>query len=236
MLWTYLLGIVLVMGAELNAFLEALPRRPDGRGEGRLRITAHPSSPTRKALQPVLWYRQRRQHMSQDVVRAVVVKPLPELMQLRPTFQHDHPEIRNLNLEIEKRLTIGQRAADAVANGMGSWRFISIQSGMLVAWIILNIVALITHWDPYPFILLNLVMSFQAAYAAPIIMMSQNRQVQKDRLAAEHDYQINTKAEEEIKAILTHLDYQDDLILQVLHRMEYAGLTGRAERRGAGSS
>jgi uncharacterized membrane protein len=117
---------------------------------------------------------------------------------------------------------------------MGSWRFITIQSGMLVAWIILNMVALITHWDPYPFILLNLVMSFQAAYAAPIIMMSQNRQVQKDRLAAEHDYQINIKAEEEIKAILTHLEYQDDLILQMLHRMEYAGLTGRAgESAGA---
>lgn len=166
--------------------------------------------------------------MSQDV-HAAVLKPLPELARLRPRFRHEHPEIRNLNLEIDKRLTVGQRAADAVANGMGSWRFITIQSGMLVAWIILNIVALVTHWDPYPFILLNLVMSFQAAYAAPIIMMSQNRQVQKDRLAAEHDYQINIKAEEEIKAILTHLEYQDDLILQMLHRMEYAGLTGRAE-------
>jgi uncharacterized membrane protein len=105
---------------------------------------------------------------------------------------------------------------------MDSWRFTTIQSGMLIAWIIPNLLVLIAHWDRYPFILLNLVMSFQAAYAAPIIMMSQNRQVQKDRLAAEHDYQINIKAEQEIKAILTH------------HRMEYAGLTGRAgESAGA---
>jgi uncharacterized membrane protein len=89
------------------------------------------------------------------------LKPLPELMQLRPRFNHDHPEIRNLNLEIEKQLTLGQRAADVVANGMGRWRSITIQCGMLVAWIALNILALITHWDPYPFILLNLVMSFR---------------------------------------------------------------------------
>ena len=82
-------------------------------------------------------------------------------------------------------------------------------------------VAWISHWDTYPFILLNLVMSFQAAYAAPTIMMSQNRQSQKDRLAADHDYQINLKAEEEIKGILLHLEYQDDLILQVLERLEH---------------
>ncbi|HUX86798.1 MAG TPA: DUF1003 domain-containing protein [Chloroflexota bacterium] len=128
--------------------------------------------------------------------------------------------ISNINEEMEKRLTVGQRTADAVANSMGSWRFILIQSGLLALWIFLNVVAWISHWDTYPFILLNLVMIFQAAYAAPIIMMSQNRQSQKDRLAADHDYQINLKAEEEIKGILMHLEYQDDLILQVLERLE----------------
>jgi len=93
------------------------------------------------------------------------------------------------------------------------------------------VVGFVVRWDPYPYILLNLVMSFQAAYAAPIIMMSQNRQGQKDRLAAAHDYQINVRAEEEITAILRHLEYQDDLILQLLHRMEDAGPDG-----GAGAS
>lgn len=156
-------------------------------------------------------------------------KQLRELAQLRPTFRHERPAIRNINQEIEKRLTLGQQAADTVANGMGSWRFILIQSGLLTLWIALNVAAFVAHWDPYPFILLNLVMSFQAAYAAPIIMMSQNRQVQKDRLAAEHDYQINVTAEAEITAILQHLEYQDELILQILHRMEHAGMTAGAD-------
>lgn len=158
--------------------------------------------------------------MSQDV-HGLTPKQLGELMRLRPTFPHEYPEIRDINQEIEKRLTAGQRAADAVANGMGSWRFIIIQSCLLAMWIVLNVAAFIAHWDPYPFILLNLVMSFQAAYAAPIIVMSQNRQAQKDRLAAEHDYQINSTAAEEIKAILAHLEYQDELMLQMLHRMEH---------------
>ncbi len=73
-------------------------------------------------------------------------------------------------------LTTGQRIADTVAATMGSWKFIIIQSVILLAWIALNITAYIEHWDPYPFILLNLALSFQAAYAAPFIMMSQNRQ------------------------------------------------------------
>jgi uncharacterized membrane protein len=74
------------------------------------------------------------------------------------------------------QLTVGQRIADTVAANMGSWRFIIIQSGILVIWIILNVTAYVQQWDPYPFILLNLALSFQAAYAAPFIMMSQNRQ------------------------------------------------------------
>jgi uncharacterized membrane protein len=78
--------------------------------------------------------------------------------------------------------SFGQRAADAVANGMGSWSFIIAQSVIIVFWVVVNAVGSIEHWDPYPFILLNLLFSTQAAYAAPIIMMSQNRQAQKDHL------------------------------------------------------
>ncbi len=85
---------------------------------------------------------------------------------------------------------------------MGSWLFIVTQSIILAAWAILNVVAWISHWDPYPFILMNLVLSMQAAYAAPVIMMSQNRQVARDRLEALNDYRVNKKAEEEIRAIL----------------------------------
>jgi len=105
---------------------------------------------------------------------------------------------RNVAHEFEEQMTFGQRVADRVAAIIGSWRFIIIQSTMLAVWIALNITAYIYRWDPYPFILLNLALSFQAAYAAPIIMMSQNRQSEKDHLQAKNDYEVNLKAELEI--------------------------------------
>jgi uncharacterized membrane protein len=100
-----------------------------------------------------------------------------------------------------KKLTAGERLADTVAATMGSWRFILIQSILLFFWVLLNILGFIKHWDPYPFILLNLMLSFQAAYAAPIIMMSQNRQADIDRADAKHDYEVNMKAELEIELL-----------------------------------
>ena len=104
------------------------------------------------------------------------------------------------------RLTVGQRIADAVAATMGSWTFIIIQSVLLMFWIALNVTAYVQQWDPYPFILLNLALSFQAAYAAPFIMMSQNRQQDIDRKSAEHDFQINIKAELEIELLHQKID------------------------------
>src|SRR3569623_872718 len=104
------------------------------------------------------------------------------------------------------RLPTGQRIADTVAATMGSLKFIIVQSTILFFWITLNVTAWVQHWDIYPFILLNLALSFQAAYAAPFIMMSQNRQQDIDRMAAEHDYQINIKAELEIEALHQKID------------------------------
>jgi uncharacterized membrane protein len=89
---------------------------------------------------------------------------------------------------------------------MGSWTFIIIQSVLLMLWIALNVTAYVQRWDPYPFILLNLALSFQAAYAAPFIMMSQNRQQDIDRKSAENDYQINIKAELEIELLHQKID------------------------------
>jgi uncharacterized membrane protein len=106
----------------------------------------------------------------------------------------------------ENQLTVGQHIADFVASTMGSWRFIIIQSLVLFTWIVLNVTAYIEKWDPYPFILLNLLLSSQAAYAAPFIMMSQNRQQDIDRKAAESDYKINIKAELEIELLHQKLD------------------------------
>jgi uncharacterized membrane protein len=105
---------------------------------------------------------------------------------------------------IEKS-TIGQRLADAVANGMGSWRFIIIQTAIVLLWMLVNIIAYFRHWDPYPFILLNLLFSTQAAYAAPIIMMSQNRQNDRDRSQAAEDYKTNLEAKIEIEALQKQL-------------------------------
>lgn len=103
-------------------------------------------------------------------------------------------------------LTLGQRVADRVAATMGSWTFIIVQSCILAVWIVLNVTAYVQRWDPYPFILLNLALSFQAAYAAPFIMMAQNRQQDIDRLAAQSDHQINIKAELEIELLHQKID------------------------------
>jgi uncharacterized membrane protein len=103
-------------------------------------------------------------------------------------------------------LTMGQKIADRVAATMGSWPFIIIQSIILLVWIVLNVTAIVNKWDPYPFILLNLALSFQAAYAAPFIMMSQNRQQDIDRKEAENDHQINVKAELEIELLHEKVD------------------------------
>ena len=103
-------------------------------------------------------------------------------------------------------LTMGQKVADKVAATMGSWPFIIVQSAILLIWIVLNITAFVEKWDPYPFILLNLALSFQAAYAAPFIMMSQNRQQDIDRKEAENDHQINIKAELEIELLHQKVD------------------------------
>jgi uncharacterized membrane protein len=114
-------------------------------------------------------------------------------------------------------ITLGVRVADYVAETVGSWRFIVAQTVLLAIWIVLNLMAYLQHWDPYPFILLNLLLSFQAAYAAPIIMMSQNRQAEIDRRRAEHDYRINVKAELEIELLHNKIDaLREQEIVQLL--------------------
>jgi uncharacterized membrane protein len=131
-------------------------------------------------------------------------------------FVHPHPQVRNVNELLEEQATIGERAADKVAKVVGSWWFIICQSVLLVIWVILNVTAWINHWDPYPFILMNLILSTQAAFTAPVIMMSQNRQATRDRVEAHNDFLIDQKAEEEIQVILNHLDAQN-AALEVIH-------------------
>lgn len=131
------------------------------------------------------------------------------------------PVIRNVNTVVAEQMSVGDRIADVVAVTMGSWRFIGIQSALLGIWVTLNVIGWVNHWDPYPFILLNLALSFQAAYSAPIIMMSQNRQAAKDRIMAEEDFRVNHVAEDEIRAIITHLERQDRVMLHILARLAH---------------
>ena len=105
-----------------------------------------------------------------------------------------------------ERMTVGQRIADSVAAGMGSWAFIITQTAFVVLWMILNIYEVVLRrWDPYPFILLNLLFSTQAAYAAPIIMMSQNRSAERDRFQANADFKTNVESKKEIEAVQIQL-------------------------------
>lgn len=126
--------------------------------------------------------------------------------------------------EHKEGFSYGQKLADKVANGMGSWTFIISQTIFVILWMALNIVGLMYHWDVYPFILLNLLFSTQAAYAAPIIMMSQNRQNERDRLQAMKDYQTNTEAKKEIEALQIKLNSIEidklDKIIQLLQEMK----------------
>lgn len=125
-------------------------------------------------------------------------------------------------------LTVGDRLSDSVARGMGSWRFIIIQTCFVAVWMTLNVIGFIYHWDAYPFILLNLIFSTQAAYAAPIIMMSQNRQSQRDRIQAQEDYRTNIEAKKEIEALqiqLSNLEVQKlDKMLELLKELKTANI------------
>ena len=142
--------------------------------------------------------------------------------QVRPlgpaaTYKHDHPPIQNINALVHGKRSLGQQVADKIASVVGGWPFIITQSIVLAIWIISN-VYLALHFkdkafDPYPFILLNLVLSFQAAYTGPIVMMSQNRQNEKDRMSAQSDFECNLKAEEEIRVIMDHLTHQDQILV-----------------------
>jgi uncharacterized membrane protein len=147
---------------------------------------------------------------------------LTGLRQRRPARQtREHPP------------TTGVKIADAVARVVGSWRFIMIQTTLLAMWMVGNVMAGPSAWDPFPFILLNLLLSFQAAYTAPVIMMSQNRQSMVDRRNAENDYHVNLKAELEIELLHQKIDLmreQELLELMKLVRSLCEERDARAEK------
>jgi uncharacterized membrane protein len=124
-----------------------------------------------------------------------------------------------------QKIGLGDIVADRTTNIIGSWKFIIIQSTLLFIWILLNVTAYMNKWDPYPFILLNLMLSFQAAYTAPIIMMSQNRQGISDRMKAEDDYYINLKAELEIELLHDKIDTLSQQLQEVHEAVKQSNTT-----------
>ena len=129
--------------------------------------------------------------------------------------QHLHP-VNQIHID---EATFGERLADRVANGIGSWRFLIIQSSLIALWVALNLVGLINHWDPYPFILLNLCFSLQAAYTGPVLLVANNRQAQLDRLQLEHTAEVEDAAEKVTIEILKEIERNTEATLKILERI-----------------
>ena len=121
-----------------------------------------------------------------------------------PAVDSEAPAL--IDAQTGEKLSLGAVVADRVTRELGSWRFIAIYFALLLVWVVVNTVAWMRHWDPYPFIFLNLVLSFQGAFAAPIILMSQNRQEARDRLAEQRDHAINQQAEREVVDLQARLE------------------------------
>jgi uncharacterized membrane protein len=134
--------------------------------------------------------------------------------------QHDHPPVRDLNREVERRLNFADRVADDFARLVGSWIFVAVQVGIMVIWILLNALNILRPWDRFPFLFLNLILSLEAALWVSVVLMSLNRLADRDRLRAQHDYELNVKAEEELKALMNHLMHQDEILLQIVNRLD----------------
>jgi uncharacterized membrane protein len=147
-----------------------------------------------------------------DYVKEVLQDEIGELSTLDNEViesLHEHEILSsNISKQFESKLTFGERLSDQIASFGGSWRFIILFGAVLFGWIILNAIFLLNRaFDPYPFILLNLILSTLAAIQAPIIMMSQNRAEARDRLRAENDYKVNLKAELEIRHLHEKIDH-----------------------------
>src|SRR5216684_4682859 len=134
--------------------------------------------------------------------------------------QHDHPPVRDLNREVERKLTFADRVAADFARLVGSWVFVLAQVGIMVLWVALIAFNLIRPWDRYPFMFLNFILSLEAAIWVSVVLMALNRFADRDRLRAQHDYELDVKSEEELKALMNHLMHQDEILLQIVNRLD----------------
>jgi uncharacterized membrane protein len=150
---------------------------------------------------------------------------LKERLHLRKRMVEDHQH--PVNVVHHDEASFGERVADAAAAGIGSWKFLIIQTFAVFAWVSFNIIGLVNHWDPFPFILLNLLFSVQAAYTGPVLLLAGNRQAQKDRLTLEHAAEEAEKADQQnvqiLQAIATNTELTErntELTLQILQHLQ----------------
>jgi uncharacterized membrane protein len=129
---------------------------------------------------------------------------------------HKHP----VNVIHHDEATFGELLADKIAAGIGSWTFLIIQTCAVLLWLTLNIIGFMRHWDPFPFILLNLLFSVQAAYTGPVLLLAGNRQAQKDRLTLEHAAYEADKADEQNQQILRAIEKNTEVTLAILRHVE----------------
>jgi uncharacterized membrane protein len=134
---------------------------------------------------------------------------------------HDHPPVRDLNREAARRRTVPQQVADALARAVGSWAFLGIQAVLSAAWVVVNALALTGRWDPAPFPLLDLAFGAEVLLAVVIAVMAINRTADRERLRAQGDYEMHVKLEEELKAVMTHLEVQDEILLEIIQRLDH---------------
>src|SRR6202171_145874 len=129
---------------------------------------------------------------------------------------HQHP----VNVLHHDEATFGEMLADKIAAGIGSWTFLIVQTCAVLLWLTLNIIGFMRHWDPFPFILLNLLFSVQAAYTGPVLLLAGNRQAQKDRLTLEHAAYEADKADEQNVEILKAIEKNPEVTLSILRHVE----------------
>src|ERR1700716_419054 len=129
---------------------------------------------------------------------------------------HKHP----VNVLHHEEATFGEMLADKIASGIGSWTFLIVQSFAVMLWVTLNVIGLVNHWDPFPFILLNLLFSVQAAYTGPVLLLAGNRQTQKDRLTLEHAAEEAEKADDQNVEILKAIEKNTEVTIQILRHVE----------------
>jgi uncharacterized membrane protein len=145
-------------------------------------------------------------------------KALKHTLRTRKLKRDDH--VHPVNVLHHDEATFGEMLADKIASGIGSWTFLIVQTAAVMAWVLFNIYGWINRWDPFPFILLNLLFSVQAAYTGPVLLLAGNRQAQKDRLTLEHAAFEAEKADEQNVEILKAIEKNTEVTIQILKHVE----------------